>query len=99
LAYGREHREKLIELMNQKEVVGDVFNQLRLALQRRTKDRAAQVQSWILLIGFLTVSAHHVIDVQKRWENNTTRMRSMCRNSGKTTRQECDLVNQAGPAL
>jgi hypothetical protein len=47
LAYGREHREKLIELMNQKEVVGDVFNQLRLALQRRTKDRAAQVQPWV----------------------------------------------------
>lgn len=42
LEYGREHRKKLIELMNQKELVGDVFNQLRLALQRRTKDRAAQ---------------------------------------------------------
>lgn len=42
LEHGREHRKKLIELMNQKEVVGDVFNQLRLALQRRTKDRAAQ---------------------------------------------------------
>ena len=49
LAYGREHREKLIELMNQKEVVGDVFNQLRLALQRRTKDRAAQVQPLLFL--------------------------------------------------
>lgn len=44
LAYGRSHREKLIELMNQKEVVGDVFNQLRLALQRRTAGREAQVQ-------------------------------------------------------
>ncbi|BBN07446.1 hypothetical protein MPTK1_4g03850 [Marchantia polymorpha subsp. ruderalis] len=42
LAYGREHRAKLIELMNQKEIVGDVFNQLRLALQRRTVGRAAQ---------------------------------------------------------
>jgi hypothetical protein len=43
LARGKDHREKLIELMNQKEAVGDVFNQLRLALQRRTKGRPAQV--------------------------------------------------------
>lgn len=42
LAYGRDHRAKLIELMNQKEAVGDVFNQLRLALQRRTAGRPAQ---------------------------------------------------------
>jgi len=42
LAYGRDHRTKLIELMNQKEAVGDVFNQLRLALQRRTAGRQAQ---------------------------------------------------------
>lgn len=44
LAYGRDHRTKLIELMNQKEAVGDVFNQLRLALQRRTAGRPAQVR-------------------------------------------------------
>ena len=43
LAYGREHRERLIELINQKETVGDVFNQLRLALQRRQAGREAQV--------------------------------------------------------
>ncbi|KAI5077933.1 hypothetical protein GOP47_0007757 [Adiantum capillus-veneris] len=42
LEYGREHRKKLIKLMNQKELVGDVFNQLRLAVQRRTKKCAAQ---------------------------------------------------------
>jgi hypothetical protein len=45
LARGKDHREKLIELMNQKEAVGDVFNQLRLALQRRTKGRPAQTRS------------------------------------------------------
>eukprot|EP01018_Ginkgo_biloba_P025931 Gb_02845 [translate_table: standard] len=45
LACGKDHRAKLIELMNQKEVVGDVFNQLRLALQRRTGGRPAQTQS------------------------------------------------------
>lgn len=34
LARGRPHRDKLKELMNKKEVIGDVFNQLRLARQR-----------------------------------------------------------------
>ncbi|KAK9097464.1 hypothetical protein Sjap_022961 [Stephania japonica] len=43
LIQGREHRASLIELINQKEVVGDLFNQLRFALQRRTKGRPAQV--------------------------------------------------------
>ncbi|KAL2338878.1 hypothetical protein Fmac_013324 [Flemingia macrophylla] len=38
----RSYRESLVELINQKEVVGDLFNQLRLALQRRSKDRPAQ---------------------------------------------------------
>lgn len=37
------HRAKLIDLINQKEVVGDLFNQLRLALQRKVKGRPAQV--------------------------------------------------------
>ncbi|XP_027334085.1 5'-nucleotidase domain-containing protein 4-like isoform X2 [Abrus precatorius] len=35
-------RQALVELINQKEVVGDLFNQLRLALQRRSKGRPAQ---------------------------------------------------------
>jgi len=39
----RGYRESLVELISQKEVVGDLFNQLRLALQRRSKDRPAQV--------------------------------------------------------
>lgn len=43
LIHSRSHRESLVELINQKEVVGDLFNQLRLALQRRSKDRPAQV--------------------------------------------------------
>ncbi|EIE26811.1 HAD-superfamily hydrolase [Coccomyxa subellipsoidea C-169] len=34
LAAGREHRRKLKELMNKKELVGDLFNNLRLARQR-----------------------------------------------------------------
>ncbi|KAJ4954681.1 hypothetical protein NE237_011464 [Protea cynaroides] len=42
LIHSRSHRAALIELINQKEVVGDLFNQLRLALQRRTKGRPAQ---------------------------------------------------------
>ncbi|KAH6831794.1 HAD-superfamily hydrolase [Perilla frutescens var. hirtella] len=42
LIRSRGHRAALIELINQKEVVGDLFNQLRLALQRRSKGRPAQ---------------------------------------------------------
>ncbi|KAI8561984.1 hypothetical protein RHMOL_Rhmol04G0383300 [Rhododendron molle] len=42
LIRGRGHRATLVELINQKEVVGDLFNQLRLALQRRSKGRPAQ---------------------------------------------------------
>lgn len=42
LIHSREHRARLVELINQKEVVGDLFNQLRLALQRRNKGRPAQ---------------------------------------------------------
>ncbi|GAQ79423.1 haloacid dehalogenase-like hydrolase superfamily hydrolase subfamily IG 5'-nucleotidase [Klebsormidium nitens] len=42
LACGRAHRERLVQLMNQKERVGDLFNQLRLALQRRGNGRDAQ---------------------------------------------------------
>ncbi|KAK7363398.1 hypothetical protein VNO77_05540 [Canavalia gladiata] len=38
----RSYRESLVELINQKEVLGDLFNQLRLALQRRSHDRPAQ---------------------------------------------------------
>ncbi len=34
LASGRGHRRKLKELMNKKELVGDLFNNLRLARQR-----------------------------------------------------------------
>jgi HAD superfamily 5'-nucleotidase-like hydrolase len=42
LICSRPHRATLIDLINQKEVVGDLFNQLRLALQRRTTGRPAQ---------------------------------------------------------
>ncbi|KAL8058159.1 hypothetical protein ABFS82_03G000600 [Erythranthe guttata] len=42
LVHSRGHRTTLIELINQKELVGDLFNQLRLALQRRSKGRPAQ---------------------------------------------------------
>ncbi|KAL6190746.1 hypothetical protein ACLB2K_037140 [Fragaria x ananassa] len=51
LIRSRGHRESLIELTNQKEVVGDLFNQLRLVSQRRTKGRPAQ-----------TIAATHLDD-------------------------------------
>lgn len=43
LIHSHSHRATLIDLINQKEVVGDLFNQLRLALQRRGNGRPAQV--------------------------------------------------------
>ncbi|KAK9080074.1 hypothetical protein SSX86_001749 [Deinandra increscens subsp. villosa] len=45
LIHGREHRAMLVELINQKEVVGDLFNQLRLAFQRRNEGRPAQTMA------------------------------------------------------
>ncbi|KAK4354938.1 hypothetical protein RND71_027132 [Anisodus tanguticus] len=42
----QQQRATLIDLINQKEVLGDLFNQLRLALQRRTLGRPAQLQ-WL----------------------------------------------------
>ncbi|OIW00185.1 hypothetical protein TanjilG_29175 [Lupinus angustifolius] len=42
LIRSQSHRESLVELINQKELAGDLFNQLRLALQRRSKNYPAQ---------------------------------------------------------
>ncbi|XP_028778363.1 5'-nucleotidase domain-containing protein 4 [Neltuma alba] len=42
LIQSQSHRTRLVELINQKETVGDLFNQLRLALQRRNYSRPAQ---------------------------------------------------------
>lgn len=50
----RAHRASLIELINQKEVLGDLFNQLRLALQRRMNDRPAQVSFRLYLLPHTT---------------------------------------------
>lgn len=53
LIHSRSHRESLVELINQKEVVGDLFNQLRLALQRRIKDRPAQVSFSLTILLYI----------------------------------------------
>ncbi|KAK7328570.1 hypothetical protein VNO77_22682 [Canavalia gladiata] len=42
LIRSQNRRQSLVELINQKEVIGDLFNQLRLALQRRNKGCPAQ---------------------------------------------------------
>ncbi|TKY72957.1 Cytosolic purine 5'-nucleotidase [Spatholobus suberectus] len=42
LIRSRGHRQSLVELINQKGVVGDLFNQLQLALQRQSKGRPTQ---------------------------------------------------------
>lgn len=60
LIRSRGRRASLIELINQKEVVGDLFNQLRLALLRRTKERPAQV-SCVQLYALLACCIHHVL--------------------------------------
>lgn len=56
LIHSQSPRSSLIELINQKEVVGELFNQLRLALQRRTKGRPAQVSFFILHNCWNTIS-------------------------------------------
>ncbi|KAH1147844.1 hypothetical protein GYH30_042806 [Glycine max] len=43
LIRSRGRRQSLVELINQKEVVVDLFNQLWLALQRQSKGRPAQI--------------------------------------------------------
>lgn len=42
LIHSRAYRATLIELINQKEIVADLFSQLRLTLQRRNKGHPAQ---------------------------------------------------------
>ncbi|TVU22389.1 hypothetical protein EJB05_32081 [Eragrostis curvula] len=42
LVKSHAEKEELVTLIQQKEIVGDLFNQLRLALQRRTNSRPAQ---------------------------------------------------------
>ncbi|KAI5006390.1 hypothetical protein ZWY2020_033633 [Hordeum vulgare] len=42
LIQSHAQKEKLVTLIQQKEIVGDLFNQLRLALQRRINSRPAQ---------------------------------------------------------
>lgn len=42
LIRSHNHRASLVDLINQKEVIGDLFNQLRLALQRKIKGRPGQ---------------------------------------------------------
>ena len=39
LAMGRPHRDRLTQLMAKKEIVGDLFNHLRLARQRALAGR------------------------------------------------------------
>jgi len=43
LVQSHGQKEKLVALIQQKEIVGDLFNQLRLAQQRRSNSRPAQV--------------------------------------------------------
>ncbi|GAU16742.1 hypothetical protein TSUD_199840 [Trifolium subterraneum] len=71
----RSDRESLIELINQKEVVGDLFNQLRLALQRRSKDRPAQTLAATHMDDEdLTESMQKLLIVMQRLDNKIAPM-------------------------
>lgn len=56
LIHSQQERATLIDLINKKEVLGDLFNQLRLALQRRTEGRPAQVSVLDLAYDYSCVS-------------------------------------------
>ncbi|GFZ11542.1 HAD-superfamily hydrolase, subfamily IG, 5'-nucleotidase [Actinidia rufa] len=75
LIRSRGHRAALIELINQKEVVGDLFNQLRLALQRRTKARPAQTLAATNMDDQeLTESMQKLLIVMQRLDNKIAPM-------------------------
>uniref|UniRef100_A0A2N9EIF3 5'-nucleotidase n=1 Tax=Fagus sylvatica TaxID=28930 RepID=A0A2N9EIF3_FAGSY len=71
----QNHRASLIELINQKEVVGDLFNQLRLALQRRTKGRPAQTLAATSMVDQeLTESIKKLLIVMQRLDQKIAPM-------------------------
>ncbi|KAM7487976.1 hypothetical protein LguiB_025460 [Lonicera macranthoides] len=75
LIHSRPQRATLIELINQKEVVGDLFNQLRLALQRRTTGRPAQTLAATHMDDKeLTESIQKLLIVMQRLDNKIAPM-------------------------
>ncbi|KAL3727894.1 hypothetical protein ACJRO7_032612 [Eucalyptus globulus] len=70
LIRSQDHRATLIDLINQKEVVGDLFNQLRLASQRRNKGRPAQtIAATSMDDQELTESMQKLLIVMQRLDN------------------------------
>ncbi|KAK1278591.1 hypothetical protein QJS04_geneDACA015797 [Acorus gramineus] len=75
LICSRSHRGALIELVHHKEVLGDLFNQLRLALQRRIKGRPAQTLAATNLDDLeLTESMQKLLIVMQRLDNKIAPM-------------------------
>ncbi|KAK1292658.1 hypothetical protein QJS10_CPB17g00869 [Acorus calamus] len=75
LICSRSHRGALIELVHQKEVLGDLFNQLRLALQRRIKGRPAQTLAATNLDDLeLTESMQKLLIVMQRLDDKIAPM-------------------------
>uniref|UniRef100_A0A803Q4L0 5'-nucleotidase domain-containing protein 4 n=1 Tax=Cannabis sativa TaxID=3483 RepID=A0A803Q4L0_CANSA len=94
LIHSRVHRESLIELINQKEVVGDLFNQLRLALQRRTKGRPAQTLAATNMEDQdLTESMQKLLIVMQRLD---TKIATMLEADGELFNKRWGFLSRAG---
>lgn len=90
----RAHRASLIELINQKEVLGDLFNQLRLALQRRMKDRPAQTFAATKLDDQeLTESMQKLLIVMQRLDEKIAPMLDM---DGELFNKRWGFLSRAG---
>ncbi|KAJ4821927.1 hypothetical protein Tsubulata_050464 [Turnera subulata] len=90
----RRHRASLIELINQKEVVGDLFNQLRLALQRRTKGRPAQTLAATSMDDLeLTESMQKLLIVMQRLDE---KIAPMLEEDGELFNKRWGFLSRAG---
>ncbi|XP_021852907.2 uncharacterized protein [Spinacia oleracea] len=90
----RSHRASLIELINQKEVLGDLFNQLRLALQRRMKDRPAQTFAATKLDDQeLTESMQKLLIVMQRLDE---KIAPMLETDGELFNKRWGFISRAG---
>ncbi|KAI4344700.1 hypothetical protein L6164_011897 [Bauhinia variegata] len=94
LIQSRGDRERLVELINQKDVVGDLFNQLRLALQRRIKDRPAQTLATTNMDDEdLTESMQKLLIVMKRLDE---KIAPMLETDGELFNKRWGFLSRAG---
>ncbi|GMH28623.1 hypothetical protein Nepgr_030466 [Nepenthes gracilis] len=88
------HRTTLIELINHKEVLGDLFNQLRLALQRRTTGRPAQTLAATKMDDLeLTESMQKLLIVMQRLDQEIA---PMLESDGEIFNKRWGFLSRAG---